>query len=379
MPESIKITKLEVRHYRASITTPVVASFGSIPARATTLIRIEDNEGAHGWGEIWGNFPVITSEYRARLAAWLLPDTLLGMALAAPGDITDQLSTRFRVLTVQAAETGPVYAVLAATNQALWDLQARRQNRPLRHLLNPSAGNSVPAYASGLNPDDCADMVERSRAAGYRAFKLKIGFSSDIDRRNLETLRAGLRPGERLFVDANQRWTFDEARAQLPVLVDNGVEWFEEPMIATAPAEQWRSLAAASPIPLAGGENIMERAGLETAIGWFGFIQPDIGKWGGVDGCLDIARKTVAAGKAYCPHWLSGGVGLMHSAQILAAAGGGGLLEVDSNENPLRSRLIEAVPDLEDGLFQLGSRPGIGIEPPVREMTEWLQTHETFT
>ena len=69
----------------------------------------------------------------------------------------------------------------------------------------------------------------------------------------------------------------------------------------------------------------------------------------------------------------------MHSAQVLAAAGGDGLLEVDTNENPLRTLLIEALPGVRDGKFQMGDGPGIGIEPPVAEMDTWLQSHETFS
>lgn len=373
------IAKLEIRAFRAEIPNPVVTSFGSIPSRATVLLRVEDSDGAHGWGEIWGNFPTITTEYRANLAAWMLPSHLIGTTVTDPGAFTATLAAAYRVLKVQAAETGPVEGVLAATNQALWDLAARKQGLPLRQLLNPDAPDSVPAYGSGLNPSDCVEVTERSRAEGYRAFKLKIGFGAKTDRRNLEALRAGMQPGERLFVDANQCWSLEDARARIPMLVDNGVEWFEEPMIAVEPAEHWRALAEGCPIPLAGGENIMERSGLEQCIDWFGFVQPDIGKWGGVDGCLEIGRKVVAAGKTYCPHWLSGGVGLMHSAHVLAAVGGAGLLEVDTNENPLRGLLIAELPGIRDGEFQMGDGPGIGIEPPIDRMSGWLQSHETFS
>ena len=311
--------------------------------------------------------------------SWVLPSRLIGATISDPGSFTADLAAKLRVLKVQAAETGPVEGVLAATNQALWDLRARKQGVPLRTLLNPDAPDAVPAYGSGLNPTDCVEVTERCRAEGHRAFKLKVGFGADTDRRNLEALRAGMQQGERLFVDANQCWDLDQARARIPVLLDNGVEWFEEPMIAIQAVAHWRTFASECPIPLAGGENILDREDLEACFDWFAFVQPDIGKWGGVDGCLDIARKAVAAGKTYCPHWLSGGVGLMHSAHVLAAAGGDGLLEVDTNENPLRTMLIEGLPGIRNGAFQLGEEPGIGIEPPVGEMATWLQSHETFS
>jgi D-galactarolactone cycloisomerase len=378
MTNPAPIAKLDIHAFRAEIDNPVVTSFGSIPSRATVLIRVEDADGVHGWGEIWGNFPTITTEYRAKLAATLLPKELIGVSIDAPGAFTQALARKFHILKVQASEHGPVNGVLAAINQALWDLKARSEGKPLRQLLNPAAPDAVPAYGSGLNPTDCVAVTERARTEGYRAFKLKIGFGADVDRRNLEALRGGMKPGERLFVDANQCWSLKDARAAIPMLVDAGVEWFEEPMVATTPIDQWKALAADCPVPLAGGENILDKDGLEECTDWFDFVQPDIGKWGGVDGCLAIAGHTVAAGKIYCPHWLSGGVGLMHSAHVLAAAGGAGLLEVDTNPNPLRTELIKGLPGVVEGMFQLGDAPGIGIEPPISEMTPWLTSHETF-
>jgi hypothetical protein len=43
-------------HYNAAIKEPIVTSFGSIPARNALLIRIEDRDGAFGWGEVWQTF-----------------------------------------------------------------------------------------------------------------------------------------------------------------------------------------------------------------------------------------------------------------------------------------------------------------------------------
>ena len=97
----------------------------------------------------------------------------------------------------------------------------------------------------------------------------------------------------------------------------------------------------------------------------FGVVQPDVGKWGGVSGCSAVGEAAVEAGKRYCPHWLSGGVGLLASAHLLAAVGGDGMLEVDSNPNPLRAVLAQPFPRLADGAFVLSDAPGIGVEPDM--------------
>ena len=67
----------------------------------------------------------------------------------------------------------------------------------------------------------------------------------------------------------------------------------------------------------------------------------------------------------YCPHYLGGGIGLLASAHLLAAAGGDGLLEVDNNFNPLGEGLAQPFPRLESGQFNLSDSPGLGVEPDM--------------
>ena len=54
---SISIARIEAFLFRAEVKEPVKTSFGSIPRRSVLLLRVEDVEGAHGWGEVWCNFP----------------------------------------------------------------------------------------------------------------------------------------------------------------------------------------------------------------------------------------------------------------------------------------------------------------------------------
>ena len=69
----------------------------------------------------------------------------------------------------------------------------------------------------------------------------------------------------------------------------------------------------------------------------------------------------------------------MHSAHVLSAAGGEGLLEVDSNPNPLRTVITEHLQDLEDSHLLLGTKPGIGIENPLENLKEYILDHQSFS
>ncbi|MDM0078151.1 enolase C-terminal domain-like protein [Variovorax sp. J2P1-59] len=103
-------------------------------------------------------------------------------------------------------------------------------------------------------------------------------------------------------------------------------------------------------------------------------LQPDAAKWGGISGCWPVIRRARAAGLRYCPHYLGAGVGLLASAHLLAAAGGDGSLEVDANDNPLRTAVAPALQHLdEDGCVSLGDAAGIGVEPDPQRIAEAIR------
>lgn len=365
------IARIETFVLRVPIDKPVIAAFGTFTDRVAALVRVEDRDGAHGWGEIWSNFPSYGAEHRARVLHAAVAPRVLRQTVSDPAGLWRVLSAATHVWAVQSGEPGPMAAALAGLDQAIWDLAARRAGKPLCALLGGTEV-AVPVYASGLNPGDGPAIVERKRAEGYRAFKQKIGFGEDADLDNIATLHRMLGDSERLMVDVNQGWGIEQALGLAPALTAFNLDWVEEPIVADRPEAEWRACAAAYDVPLAGGENLRGDDLFAAARGAvLHVIQPDIGKWGGVSGCLAVGRAAVAAGKRYCPHWLSGGVGLMHSAHVLAAAGGTGILEVDANDSPLRTALV-AVPPLRDGALPIPQTPGIGVEPDLEACGRWL-------
>jgi D-galactarolactone cycloisomerase len=68
---------------------------------------------------------------------------------------------------------------------------------------------------------------------------------------------------------------------------------------------------------------------------------------------------------------LGGGLGLIASGHALAAVGGSGMLEVDLNENPLRTELISDLLKLKNGTATLGTLPGLGIEPNLSKIARY--------
>src|SRR5690606_2888639 len=93
-------------------------------------------------------------------------------------------------------------------------------------------------------------------------------------------------------------------------------------------------------------------------------------KWGGISGCLAVARRAEQAGLVFCPHWLGGGIGLAASMHLRAALGPAGLVEVDANPNPLRERVCPR-DGLEDGWLRLPDTPGLGVEPDLAALARY--------
>ena len=361
-----RVDAFAVAVLRAPIATPVKTSFGVMRDRPAVFLRVTDEAGRHGYGEVWCNFPTVAAEHRARLAQEVVGPLLRTLPPDADGRIYARLMERLHVLALQSGEWGPLRQVSAGFDAAMHDLAARRAGFPLyRFLGGEGASSRIGAYASGIGPETPGATAKAAAAAGHAAFKVKVGFGRDTDLASLEAMRAAIGAGGTLMADANQGWALDEALARSAEYAAFDLRWLEEPLRADRPLDEWRRLASHAAFPLAAGENVNETDDFEAMMtaGVVGTIQPDLAKWGGVSGCLDVARRALRHGVTYCPHFLGGGVGLVASAHVLAAQGGDGLLEMDVNPNPLRDDLTAALLVVEDGRIMLRDEPGLGLTP----------------
>lgn len=374
---SIRIARIDACAYRVAIARPVATSFGVMRDRPAVFLRLEDEDGCFGLGEIFANWPAAGAEHRVRLLAEDIADLVLDRPFDGHEGLYPLLTRLTRIRALQCGEWGPFRQVIAGLDTAFWDLRARRQGVPLRRLIDKGAADRVDAYASGIDIRRAEAVTQEARSAGHRAFKVKIGLGAEDETETVHRLAQTLAPRERLFADANQAWDLDAALAAVRALEGAGLGWLEEPLAADAPDAHWKRLARHSTVPLAGGENIAGEAAFAAAVGAgsLRFVQPDLAKWGGVTGCLEVARRALAAGRIYCPHFLGGGIGLRASAQLLAAVGGPGLLEIDVNPNPLRDAFGPLA--LADGAVRLDDAPGLGIEAVPESLSPHLTLHRS--
>ena len=88
----IDIRRVECYVFRAPVDVPVVAAFGTFHDRPVVLVRLEDRDGAFGWGEVWCNFPNSGAEHRARWLETLLAPRIIDRSFGSPEDAFDALT-----------------------------------------------------------------------------------------------------------------------------------------------------------------------------------------------------------------------------------------------------------------------------------------------
>ncbi len=268
-------------------------------------------------------------------------------------------------MATHVGEPGPFGHCIAGIDMAVWDMAARRAGQPLSTFLAANAAQDVKVYASSLNAAKAVDLAAKLAADGHTAFKLKVGYDPQRDEKLVGAVRQSVGDPAAIMIDANQAWTVDEAREAIARLGRFDLTFVEEPISAKAPLSDWARLAEEADVRLAAGENIcsdeLYDRHLET--GALTFYQPDVAKWGGIGGCAAVGRRVVETGANYCPHFMGTGLGLAASIHLLAAAGGSGFVELDANENPLRTELCDLDLSVSEGRVAVPQGVGIGVVP----------------
>jgi L-alanine-DL-glutamate epimerase-like enolase superfamily enzyme len=368
----IRVRSVETFALEAALPRMVETPMMAISSVVSLLVVVRDEDGIEGWGEIWCNFPRFGIHHRARLLKEVFAPLLVRDSFASPAAAWASMTASSNVLRLQSGEPGPLAAVIAGIDIALHDLVAKRAGLPLWRMLGGQSGK-VPVYASLGRAVDTGSTVERCLEQGFRAIKLHSAGGVADHVAAVRPVRKLVGDACELMLDLNSSWDPEEAIATIGQLEEDRLSWLEEPIPADAPAEVWRRLFAAAPMPLAGGENLLSLEALRAAIadGVLTVLQPDITKWGGFSGCLPIAREIIAGGRRFCPHMFSGAPGLLAAAHLVAASNSPtGLLEFSVGFNPLRDALLNG--GARDGVFDLGESPGLGLQADIKQLKKYL-------
>src|ERR1700674_5557240 len=235
-------------------------------------------------------------------------------------------------------EKGVVHLATGALVNAVWDLYAKVEGKPLWKLLadmspeqlvgcvdfryiddalSPDEAIEIlrlnvatrparememlregfPAYTTsagwmGYSDDKIRTLADRAMAAGFTHLKLKVGGEPESDLRRARILRAAIGPDHRLMLDANQVWGVEQAITAVHALAEVNPWWIEEPTSPDDVLGHRRIREAIQPIGVATGEHVHNRVMFKQLL---------------------LAAKF---GVPVCPH--AGGVGLCEYVQHLA-------------------------------------------------------------
>ncbi|GAA2044725.1 mandelate racemase/muconate lactonizing enzyme family protein [Agromyces tropicus] len=319
-------------------------------------VEVEDADGAVGWGFSWT--PTIgAAAVRAHLdhdiRAFALGREAEASAIWAP------LWTHLH----EGGSGGITTIAMAGLDLALWDLAARRAGVGVTDLIG-RRHETAAVYGSGVNLhyplDELVAQAARWVEAGFDAVKVKVGspeLARDVER--ITAVRDVIGPDRRLMVDANQRWSLEQAERAIGELSAFDLAWIEEPLRADdLPAHV--ELRRRIDVPVALGENLHTRHRFAEFIdaGAVDVVQPNTVRVGGITPFLQIAGLAADRGVDLAPHLL-----LELSAQLALALPGEHLVEsVEGASFEALGALAAPAPVAVTGaIASTTGQPGLGV------------------
>src|SRR5262245_11717622 len=318
-------------------------------------------------------------------------------------------------------EKGVIHLATGALVNALWDLHARIEGKPLWRLLSDLSPADVVGcldfryIEDALSPDEALDILranqstksERERdvlvdgfpayttsagwlgyaeeslpdrareavAEGFTHLKMKVGGDPAADLRRACLIRDTIGPDVQLSLDANQAWGVDEAVAAMEPLAEVDPWWIEEPTSPDDVLGHRRIRDAVRPIRVATGEHVQNRILFKQFLQHeaIDVVQVDACRLGGVNEVIATLLLAAKFGVPVCPH--AGGVGLCEYAQHLA------MFDYVSVGASLDGRVCEFVDHLHEhfvdparvvnGHYVAPTAPGYSIEMRPESLAEF--------
>jgi L-alanine-DL-glutamate epimerase-like enolase superfamily enzyme len=288
------LTAIEPGFYRIPLPEILTDSMhGEMRAFELNTVRVRDADGAEGVGytfTVGRNGAAVDAVMRREL-----PEIVIG----EEADHIERLWLKMWWALHYGGRGGPTVLAISALDMALWDLKARRAGLPLWNFLGGFDPN-VPCYAGGidleLTPDQLLRQTEGNLQKGFRAIKMKVGrkrLAEDVEK--VRAMRDFLGDGFPLMVDANMKWSVDEAIRAARAFQPYDLTWVEEPTIPDDPAGHARIVREGG-LPVAAGENLRSvwEFKLYIAGGGVTYPEPDVTNCGGITPFMKIAHLAEA-------------------------------------------------------------------------------------
>tara|TARA_B110000027_G_scaffold22551_1_gene24219 strand:+ start:464 stop:1618 length:1155 start_codon:yes stop_codon:yes gene_type:complete len=370
----LKITDIVVHIIKSNLEVPFAFSQGWVKQRSATLVEIKTNNGLTGWGEAFcqGLEP-------PEISATVIETALKPLLLEQSPLNIEVLWHKMYNMTRDFGRKGSVISGISAIDIALWDIAGKFYNQPIYQLLGGAFRTKIKPYATGFYRIKGIGEAKRlSEEAishyenGFDHMKVKLGFGLDDDLKCMKTITEAIEgKAITLMVDTNHAYGRTEALELGYALKDYNLRWYEEPVVPED-ITGYVELRSKLKMPIAGGENEHTLFGYKSLFenGAVDIAQPDIGSCGGITAAKHIIALAHSFGVEVNPHVWGSAVAQSASIQVIASIptthhsifARSPILEYDQSSHPFRRELLNEPIELEDGLVNVSTKPGLGID-----------------
>lgn len=240
--------------------------------------------------------------------------------------------------------------LIAALDIAGWDLFAQLRRQPLYQLLRLPWKAPLTDYTLGV--DTAENMIAKMQAHPWPIYKIKMRSSEDVDL--VRALRAT--SDARFRVDANEAFSFEDAKRILPDLQALGVDMVEQPLAKT----EWdamKELKAISPLPLFADESCVEESDVAKCADAFDGINIKLTKCGGITPALRMITEGRKLGmKVMLGSMNESTIGSAAMAHLLPL-----LDEIDADGPLLLKEDVAEGLQYDNGVMRISNAPGLGV------------------
>jgi len=340
------------------VRLPLKNAYETSGARETHMTRVlcrVESEGAVGWGEsVAGEVPWYSGE-TARTVLYALEEFILPELLKTDLASADEVDRRLAWIREHRMAK-------ATVEMAVWDLFAKRANKPLSALLGGTRDRILCGVAIGIQPsiDVLMETIRRELEGGYQRVKLKIKPGLEVE--IAEATRKNF-PDLAFMLDANSAYTlkdvalFKRIDPTKPTMIEQPLAY--DDLIDHAALQR----QIATPVCLDESIHTSEDARKAIEIGATRVINIKAGRVGGLASAKRV--HDVCASRdipVWCGGMLEMGIGRAHNVHLASLPNFRLPGDVSASARYFATEIIgEPFTVDRDGTMKVPTKPGIGV------------------
>jgi galactonate dehydratase len=353
-----------------------------------TLVKVETEDGTHGWGEAtnWPGSPLVEAACRH------VGDCILGLDARRIDYIWTKLYRDLNWL----GQAGPLLSAISAVDIALWDIKGKTLGAPIYQLLGGAYREKIQLYANYWfieghhTPEDYARQAREVVARGFTALKFDpfahicYLYGEDLSDNNslteeqkrlaidvVQAVAEAVGPNVAIAIETHAFLNGPTAveMAHRLVKLNFNCMWYEEPALPEFP-DAIADIRAHIPFPVCVGERLhsrfMARPILERRAA--DFLMPDVTRCGGISELRKMTNLAESYNIPIAPHCPNGPLCTIASAHTMATVPNFFRQEFMLKDVPWRDECLSHPLPIEQGYFVLPARPGLGFDVNEAEL-----------